>query len=134
MTTTPKWAEDLKEEFLAWWFKQGKTMPCQISLRWRHSKYTYSSGHCHNNVDDSEFGSISISAGKKRIDQKLVLLHEIAHLLAPGKSHNEDYWNMAWDIFNWAKIPIKYAKHREGSLHKKALVVYEERLKEGKQK
>lgn len=72
-------------------------------------KKTYSSGMTH--VEENR---ISITAGKSRKDQKLVLLHELAHLIAPKKEHHgEKFWEIAWVLYRRYKVPINYAKKRE---------------------
>lgn len=43
---------------------------------------------------------IVVRAGASREDQKLVLLHELAHHLAPlGAHHGETFWRIAWGLY-----------------------------------
>lgn len=43
---------------------------------------------------------ITIRAGSSREDQKLVLLHELAHHLAPAKAHHgAAFWRIAWSLY-----------------------------------
>ena len=50
-----------------------------------HTKY--SSGHAY-----PWEGRITLTAGSSLLDQKMVLLHELAHLLAPSQEHHGKVW------------------------------------------
>jgi len=68
---------------------------------------------------------IVVTTGKSRKDQKLVLLHELAHLLAPKKEHHgEKFWQIAWKLYRKYKVPINYAKKREYSYIKMSRKVF----------
>jgi hypothetical protein len=70
---------------------------------------------------------IAITAGQDRRDQKLVLLHEMAHVLAPEKEHHgEEFWKIAWKLYRQFKVPINYAKSREYEYRKLSKVVYKQ--------
>lgn len=66
-----------------------KSTPSMIeSLKGMKDSHTkYSSGHAW-----SWGGRIAITAGSSEIDQRLVLLHELAHLLAPVCSNHNAAW------------------------------------------
>ena len=65
---------------------------------------------------------IHVTAGTDRKDQKLVLLHELAHWLTPGEHHSARFWDKAWELYRRYKVPLRYARVREGSYRKGALV------------
>jgi hypothetical protein len=58
------------------------------------------------------FGRITITAGWSEEDQKMVLLHELAHLLCPRRAHHSKVWQRkaarlyskygGQEIVNWA--------------------------------
>jgi len=146
MKTSPKWAQDLLINAIL--YLQSKGYKAELpELNWRHSKYTYSSGHCNKTE-----GKITITAGKLRVDQKLVLLHEIAHIatdtevkylnierakkrgwhfcnesgqiVSKRMHHTDSFWNTAWLLYRWAKLPIKFCLSREQDYRKGAAVAY----------
>ena len=87
---------------------------------WRRRDGFSSSGLAYWSGD-----KISINAGQDRIDQKVVLLHELAHwIVGPVERHNGRFWDVAWELFRWAKLPIGYTKRREGDYRKGALAAY----------
>lgn len=89
------------------------------NLTWRRYNSYSSSGTAYY---DKEKG-IVIRAGKKakRWEQKLVLLHELAHWLRPNKEpHSPDFWKLAFQLYKENKIPIRKALDREKSYKKGA--------------
>ena len=128
----PQWVNDLVAQVV-------KDYQCQKSLtiNWRRThkrkretitwqgeniqtfrdKPFESSGHCHSE-------EISITAGKSRKDQKLVLLHELAHWLMPtGEHHGKAFWDLAFELYRKYGIPMYYALRREDEW-KKAKMAY----------
>lgn len=109
--TTPKWAQDLMLNALLWWESQGNEVP-NISLEWRHRTGKQSTGTAYGDQD-----RIRIRQGTDRVDAKLVLLHEIAHQIAkvnnPYEHHTQKFWNIAWQLYRWAKLPVRYCLWRE---------------------
>jgi hypothetical protein len=82
-------------------------------IKWRRSKINnWSSGRTFHH-------RIVVTAGKDRQDQKLVLLHELAHWIMKhgpepdGWGHTAAFWRVAFDLFAEHKL-IKYATSREG--------------------
>lgn len=73
-------------------------------------------------------GIIRFTAGLDELDQKLVLLHELAHWITL-ELHTNKFWDKAWELYRRYKIPIRYAKTRESSYRKGALVAYHRSLK-----
>ena len=65
---------------------------------------------------------VHVTAGTDRTDQKLVLLHELAHWLTPKEHHSGRFWDTAWRLYRRYGVPIRYAKLREGAYRKGALV------------
>lgn len=139
MNTPPKWAQELLID--ACLFLGVNDLP---ELKWKHRPWPQSSGSCGKT-------KITVRAGKDRTDAKLVLLHEIAHFVTPeekqemtlkgdwfggeGKRvenprvtrrlyHTDSFWDTAWRLFRWAKIPIRYALEREGNYKTGAIAAY----------
>jgi len=93
-------------------------------------------------------GSVSV-----RADQKMLVLHECAHWLVPpdtvtypgewwcdGKrvpnpvgpsrvAHSANFWDTAWRLYRRYRIPLRYARIREGNYRKGALVAASRRPK-----
>lgn len=77
---------------------------------------------------DLERDRIVVTAGASRLDAKLVLLHELAHHVTKAW-HTPAFWDVAWKLYRWAKLPILYVKRREGHYRKGALVAYRRNMK-----
>lgn len=127
----PNWANDLILEVCL----EYHIPPPQINWRRSHRIkkvfYTDSNGnnipifkskrYFSSGVSYTKENKISITAGSERKDQKLVLLHELAHLIAPEKEHHgKIFWEIAWKLYRQYKVPINYAKQREYSYRKLA--------------
>jgi hypothetical protein len=152
----PKWAQELIIEAMIYLESKGikGDLP---TLKWRHGSGFYSSGHATNRK------SIVITAGKHRLDQKLVVLHELSHIVAKPIEqhstvaqakkrgwitdsrlkdtdvfstrhvcHSENFWDIAWDLYRWAKLPIRYCKTREGNYRKGSIAAYHRNVKTSK--
>lgn len=138
MAAPPKWAQDL---VLRVALDEGRDdLPDVI---WRRSKQFTSSGRAGR-------GRVVVSAahGNQRrqipwrnglgargvvsafVDQKIVLLHELAHWLTPDEHHSPRFWDKAWELYHRYRVPIRYAKLREGAYRKGALVAASRRPKE----
>tara|TARA_R110000824_G_scaffold349982_2_gene536889 strand:+ start:2202 stop:2993 length:792 start_codon:yes stop_codon:yes gene_type:complete len=49
-----------------------------------------------------------------RLEQKLVVLHELAHCIASIEAmHNQKFWEVCWRLYRRHGIPVKYAIDRE---------------------
>ena len=119
MKAAPKWAQDLTINALLWWESQGNN-PAIPELVWRHGSRRSSSGTAW-----TKSKRIVITAGRDRTDQKFVLLHEIAHTLTPENAHHSDrFWDIAWALYRWAKLPIRYCVNREKTYKIGAMVSY----------
>ncbi len=148
MATAPQWAQDLVLDTWLYWQKAhafenfgtwDKPLPV-IDWRNTHRRGTYfkfakpkkSSGRAWNKQALVPEDRIVVTAGSERLDQRVVLLHELAHILSPvGEHHGSHFWDVAWELYRWAKIPIRYAKTREGNYRKGALVAYSRSRKGG---
>jgi len=143
---TPKWAENLILDALVFMEEQGHSVTVP-TIKWHKGKHRDSSG-CARIGD-----SIHITGGKHRIDAKLVVLHELAHWAAGIKpvywdiekakkqgwhivheptspivikqmGHTTEFWDIAWQLYRWAKLPIRYCQQREYSYRVGAQMAY----------
>lgn len=112
MTDAPGWATELMNRVL----EDEGCDSVGVTLTWRRSSQrwgtvTYSSGRTHP-IEQR----IIVTAGKDRRDQKLVLLHELAHVIGPPKaSHDAQFWDTAWRFYDKYGVPFRYAIDREAS-------------------
>jgi hypothetical protein len=93
----PAWAGALVDETCA---EAGATRP---RLTWRRRAGTYSTGVARRHA-----GLISVRAGDDPLDQRLTLLHEIAHWLAPApvrrrrartEHHGRAFYRVAFELY-----------------------------------
>ncbi len=139
MATAPKWTQDLVVNALVYWQKAHGEDVASPEINWRRShshkmtgwnngyfiakstrKPTKSSGQA-----DLNGRRITVTAGSNRLDQRLVTLHELGHVIAgPHEWHSAHFWDIVWELYRWARIPVRYAKTREGNYRKGALVAY----------
>lgn len=138
MTNTPRWIQDLALNTLIEFSPNGEIPIINV----RHRSGRYSSGSCDTN-------RIAITIGKDRKDAKLCLLHELAHWLLPRvkkfygfgiwrkeftvqQGHTPEFWDLAWTLYKWAKLPVAYCKYREYNYKAGAKQGYlRSRVKEG---
>ena len=149
MTVTPKWAQELTSQVaidegrndlpeIIWRKRRRPRVSARAKLlfgperveRFRKQsdwKRVGSSGHCRYSL----FGTrIVITAGTDRKDQKLVLLHELAHWLSPkNEGHGPAFWDKTWELFRRYNVPIRYAKKREGNYRKGAIAAYKRSIR-----
>lgn len=118
MADTPVWAERLLSE--AW---QRHSLGQAPTLAWRKSKIAtlstgrYSPGKNH----------IVVTAGSDRIDQKVVLLHELAHALTPKHIHDKTFWTCFWMLVKWhGKLNLLAVMHRELRYKTTSIIVAEQ--------
>jgi len=95
--TPPAWAAALVSDVCT---DAGATCP---RLTWRRRAGTHSTG-----VARRHLGLISVRAGEDPLDQRLTLLHELAHWLAPApvrrrgvrtQHHGRDFYRIAFDLY-----------------------------------
>jgi predicted metal-dependent hydrolase len=108
----PKWARKLLRRVAR--DTQRRTRP---RLKWRRQRRRLSSGWCHLATS-----TIMIHAGTARRDQKLVLLHELAHWLVQA-GHTRTFWETAFALYRRYKVPLRYAFKSEQH-DKKARAAY----------
>ena len=92
-------------------------------LRWRHARRNASSG-----VTRLEAGTVAVTAGTDALDQRLTLLHEVAHWLAPSPRHRgrtthhgSDFYAIAFRLYRDHGIPDAEVLAREGGRYPAAL-------------
>lgn len=138
MTTTstskaPKWAVDLLTLVCN---EYGIEVP---TLTWRRSRkqqmrWSEASGRWLSGRDKAVHSSgryftkqhrIVVTAGSSRVDQRLVLLHEIAHALTLGEHHSDRFWTFAFTLYRRHRVPVRYAQQREYAYRKNARAGYE---------
>lgn len=70
--------------------------PPEVRWKRRDAPVSSSSGTYYRNLGPL----ILVRAGYTRKDQKLVLLHELAHHLSPaGHHHSPMFWRKAWELY-----------------------------------
>ncbi|KKK96475.1 hypothetical protein LCGC14_2662390 [marine sediment metagenome] len=119
----PKWAQELVIRVALDELRE--RLP---DVTWSRRKGTTSSGYTLYSTGECPDRRIVLRAGKERRDQKLVLLHELAHWLIPeGQHHSPTYWDKCWDLYYRYGVPIRYALTRERNYRKGAVVAYKRR-------
>lgn len=114
----PAWAADIVREACA---AAGVTPPL---LRWRHAARAASSG-----VTRRSTGSVSVTAGTDEMDQRLTLLHELAHWLGPAPRrrrgrvlhHDARFYAIAFELYRRHGIPDAVVLDLEGGRYPSAL-------------
>lgn len=115
---TPKWAQDLIID--ACLYLGLEAIPV---VNWRHRKAKSSSGRAWYPRPPRNEGRIIINAGTDRIDARLTILHELAHIAVPGH-HTDAFWDTCWDLIRWNRLPIRYCLKRETEYRKGAAAAY----------
>ncbi len=114
----PAWAASLVAEVCA---EAGVPEPL---LRWRRAATSSSTG-----LARVTSGTISVTAGTDPIDQRLTLLHELAHWLGPRPRrwrgrvthHDGAFFERAFELYRRHGVPAAEALAREGGRHPSAL-------------
>ncbi len=123
MAQVPKWAQELVIRVAL--DEKRERLP---DVTWRRRNGTTSSGYTLYSTLKCPDRCISLNAGKERRDQKLVLLHELAHWLIPeDQYHSPTYWDKCWDLYYRYGVPIRYALKRERDYRKGAVAAYKRR-------
>jgi len=116
---TPQWATQLVVEVCA---RAGVLPPL---LRWRRADRAPSSG-----VTRRAAGVVAVTAGSDPLDQRLTLLHELAHWLGPEPRrrrrgrvahHDATFYAIAFGLYAAHEIEPAEAVAREGARHPGAL-------------
>lgn len=114
----PAWAAALVREVCA---AAGRPEP---TVRWRNAARPNSSG-----VTRPTLGQITVTAGADPLDQRLTLLHELAHWLAPpaprrrrrAAHHDLTFYRVAFGLYQTHGIPAAEAIFREGGRYPSSL-------------
>lgn len=102
----PLWAARLARRVIS---DAGQRKP--FTLEWRATPRRFSSGQAWPRAR-----RIRIEAGTERADARMVLLHELAHLLCPeDAAHGPIFWKTAWRLYRRHRVPIRHALWSEGS-------------------
>jgi hypothetical protein len=94
------------------------------ALRWRRAARSASSG-----VTRQTAGTVSVTAGTDELDQRLTLLHELAHWVGPRPRrhrgrvahHDAAFYAAAFDLYRRHGIPDAEVLEREGGRYPSAL-------------
>lgn len=89
-----------------------------IYLTWRRR-----TGECSSGCTWSDQRKVTINAGTSRQDQKLVVLHELAHILT-GNAHTPKMWDCAWELYRDYGVNLTYAQKREFAYKAEARKAY----------
>ena len=114
----PPWAREIVRSVCA---AAGVAEP---AMRWRNASRSASSG-----VTRRSTGSISVIAGTDPLDQRLTLLHELAHWLEPAPRrrrgrvahHDARFYTAAFDLYRRHDLPDAEVLAREGGRYPSAL-------------
>jgi hypothetical protein len=119
MAEAPAWAVELVGRVCA-----EASVPPPL-LRWRTRDRETSSG-----VTRRGAGSVAVVAGTDEVDQRLTLLHELAHWLVPASArrrrraaahHDAGFYAVAFDLYRRHGIPDDVALRGEGARYPSAL-------------
>lgn len=108
-TQPPTWAKTLVRKACR---AEGRHQP---KLTWNNSKKGYTTGRAWG------WSDIHITAGGSRLEQKMTILHELAHCFAPyGDVHGHEFWRVCWRLYRRHNIPVKFAIAHEYPAAKQA--------------
>lgn len=123
--TTPSWATELVATVCA-----DAGMP-QPRVAWRHRAGDHSTG-----VTRRHLGLIAVRAGNDELDQRLTLLHELAHWVAPAQRrgrraihHGRAFYEIAFILYrrhgltDADALRLESARYRSALAHAAALGV-----------
>lgn len=102
MPAPPAWAQTLTAKVLA-----DRGQYHGVHMTWRRRTGEFSSG-----TTWSERRRIAIRSGSSRKDAKLVVLHELAHIIT-GHTHTPEFWDCAWELYRDYGVNLVYAQKRE---------------------
>lgn len=126
---TPTWAKETMLEAMA-------LLKCNYrpKIVWRNADRKHSGGRAYLPLGKryvykgktyfrykGRQSKIVVTAGTDLQDQKLVLLHEIAHIANPlGEVHGKNFWRTAWKLYKHFGIDLDYTLNRENNYKKEA--------------
>jgi hypothetical protein len=115
--TAPAWADALVESVCA----EARVAPPR--LLWRSRRAVASTG-----VARRSEGTVSVRAGSDLLDQRLTLLHELAHWIAPpgrrrrrSVHHGRAFYAVAFELYRRHGIPDADALRLESGRYRSAL-------------
>jgi len=116
--TAPAWASELVDIVCA---DAGVSRP---RLAWRRRRSESSTG-----VTRRHDGVVAVRAGTDPLDQRLTLLHELAHWLVPARRrgrrrsihHGRDFYRLAFELYGRHGVPDGDALRLESSRYRGAL-------------
>jgi len=117
--TAPAWATALVQEICA----DAHASPPRLS--WRRRDDEHSTG-----VARRSDGLVAVRAGRDELDQRLTLLHELAHWLSPAPSprrrrrtvhHGLDFYSIAFELYRRHGIPDADALRLESGRYPSSL-------------
>ncbi|HEY8171165.1 MAG TPA: hypothetical protein VIH24_08750 [Candidatus Limnocylindria bacterium] len=117
--TAPRWATDLVATICV---DAGVSLP---RLTWRHREGEHSTG-----VARRDAGVVSVRAGADATDQRLTLLHELAHWLSPPPArarrgrvehHGRAFYAIAFDLYRRHGVPDADALRLESGRYRSSL-------------
>jgi hypothetical protein len=116
-SVAPAWVTALVEEICS-----AADLPAP-RVRWRRRPHEHSTG-----VTRRSQGSVAVSAGQDALDQRLTLLHELAHWLSPpprrgrrAAHHSRTFYATAFDLYARHGIPAADALRLESGRYPSSL-------------
>jgi|GEM_PF-3820059 len=89
-------------------------------VRWEQTGEFFSCGQCW--FRRNHLTALEVHAGTRRDDQRLTLLHELAHAILPAsEGHSLTYWRTCFALYREYRVPLRYALLREGPYRQQAL-------------
>lgn len=89
----------------------------------------------HKSSGRAGHGRVHISAGSDATDQRLVLLHELAHHLVQKsrkgrrESHSMRFWRLTFELYERYGVDLDYAHERERHYRQGASTAYAQRTR-----
>lgn len=106
---TPQWMLIVAEQVA---IQYNRSAPPSTRIVTTGTKHWSSRGRfVSSNGDDGTIEEyIALTLGSDPIDQAVVLIHELAHWLAPRTEHHGSrFWNIYYDLVNEYELPCFYA-------------------------
>ena len=103
----PKWALTIVDQVWENQFGRKPVVTWNTGNR-RSDGGVYTSGHCdyHNRI------TVNVVGDSPRWEQKMVLLHELAHALTNCCGHNDRFWKQAWTLYRAYNLPVRKCQER----------------------
>ncbi len=115
--TPPHWAQQLVMTVCT----DAGTTPPRLAWRWRNALASTGVARRHE-------GMIAVRAGRDELDQRLTLLHELAHWLGPAPRrgrravhHGRDFYEIAFELYRRHGVPDADALRLESARYRSSL-------------